>query len=375
MRPVVIAPASFKGSLPAHAVARIMAAALRREWPRAAVRLCPMADGGEGSLRALAGPLHARLRVATVPGADGRPQRAHYAIARDGRAVIESAQVIGLTLPGCARVSVADRSSYGLGVLLRRLVADGARRLVVTLGGSGTNDGGAGLLCALGARLLDARGRALPPTPRGLRRLAVLDLDGLDANLRACEITALVDVDAPLTGARGATYTFGPQKGVKRGERAAFDAALARLARLAHAERFARGAGAGAAGGLGFALALLGARLVPGAEFIARATGLDEALAGAAFVLTGEGCSDAQTLRGKAPWVVAAHARGARVPAVLVSGAVDPRVFAALRRRFYDCVATRPPRVGEADTLRHARALLSAAVRRFARAAPDTLIP
>jgi glycerate kinase len=224
--------------------------------------------------------------------------------------------------------------------LIRLLLDTGVRNFLVGLGGSSTNDGGAGLLAALGLKLLDASGQAVEPTPAGLATLSRVDASGLDSRLVGARITILSDVDNPLCGPRGATAIFGPQKGVARESVAAIDARLARFAGLAEAA-VGRGAqerpGAGAAGGLGFALLLLGGELRSGAEVVAGLQGLDAALDNANWLITGEGRSDRQTLLGKTPLIAARHAAARGVPATLISGGIDRSALPELSRHFAGC--------------------------------------
>jgi glycerate kinase len=337
---IVIAPDSFKGSISADAAATAVATGLRRVWPDADLRLRPMADGGEGTLDAVLSHGGTR-RTARVAGASGAPLDAGFGLIDNGAtAVIEIAQVVGLTDVAAAAVPVERRSTRGLGELMRLLLDAGVRNYLVGLGGSSTNDGGAGLLAALGLKLADAKGRDVDPTPAGLTVLAEVDASVLDSRLAQAHITIMSDVDNPLCGERGATAIFGAQKGVRAESAAELDARLARFAALTERAvgRSAKDrAGAGAAGGLGFALQLLGGQLRSGAEVIADLLGLDAALEGADWLITGEGRSDRQTLLGKAPFIAARHAAAKGVPATLVSGAVDRDALPELGRVFAGC--------------------------------------
>ena len=265
---IVIAPDSFKGSLDAPAVCAAIAQGLARVWPDAELRACPMADGGEGTLDAVLSRGGTRM-TRTVAGASGAPCSAACGVvaSADGpTAVIEIAQVVGITDPEGMRVPVAERSTTGVGELVRRLLDDGIRRFMIGLGGSSTNDGGAGMLAALGLRLADARGRVVAPTPAGLATLAAIDAADLDPRLADSAITIMSDVNNPLNGERGATAIFGPQKGVRAEDVASLDATIARFAALAEravGRGAAANAGAGAAGGLGFALQLVGGSFTP----------------------------------------------------------------------------------------------------------------
>jgi glycerate kinase len=336
---VVVAPNSFKGSVSATDAAAAIAAGVRRVWPDAELRLCPMADGGEGTLDAVISAGGER-RTARVSGAAGAPVDAAYGLIANDTAIIESAQVVGLTDSGATAHPVERRSTRGLGELLRVLLDSEVRRFVVGLGGSSTNDGGAGLLSALGLALFDASGRSVEPTPAGLKSLSRVDASALDARLAAARITILSDVDNPLCGERGATAIFGPQKGVAPRSVALIDARLARFADLAEAavgRRAKDSPGAGAAGGLGFAFLLAGGELRSGAEVVADLLGLDAALDGADWLITGEGHTDRQTLLGKAPLVAARRAAAKRVPATLISGGIDRSALPELSRHFAGC--------------------------------------
>jgi glycerate kinase len=344
---VVIAPDSFKGSLDAPGVCAAIAAGLYRMWPDADVRARPMADGGEGTLDAVlaaVGPAGRRLHERAV-GAAGDPLDAPYGLlAGTGApvAVIEIASIVGITDAAGMRVPVDARSSRGAGMLMRALLDRGVTRFMIGLGGSSTNDGGAGLLEALGLVLQDGEGRPVEPTPRGLASIARVDGSRLDPRIPTTEITIMSDVSNPLCGTLGATAIFGPQKGVPTDEVAPVDATLARFAALAEAavgRQVAERPGAGAAGGLGFALQLVGGRFASGAEVVADLIGLDAALDGADWAIAGEGRSDTQTLLGKAPLVVARRAARAGVPVTLLSGAIEPSAIPAIAPTFAGCFA------------------------------------
>lgn len=341
---IVLAPDSFKGSLDAPAVCDALARGLARGVPDAQVLARPMADGGEGTLDAVLGVAGERRR-APVSGAAGDALDADYGLLDlpEGRtAVVEVAQVVGITDPAGMRADVSQRSTRGLGELVKHLLDAGVRHFMVGLGGSSTNDGGSGLITSLGAELYDAAGATVAPTPAGLARIARVDVSRLDPRLASCDFAIMSDVNNPLSGAMGATAIFGPQKGVRAHEIHAFDTSLARFAALAEAafgRRVADKPGAGAAGGLGFAFQLLGGSVRSGAEVVANLIGLDAALDGAAWAITGEGRSDRQTLLSKAPFIVARHARARGVPVTLVSGAVDTDALPELERHFDGCFA------------------------------------
>lgn len=357
---VVIAPDSFKGSLEADQVAEAIARGVRRARPEAEVRLCPMADGGEGTLDAMLSRGGER-RELIVRGAAGRVRNARAGILPDGSAIVETAEIAGITDPVGMAVPVDTRDTRGMGEAIRMLLDAGVRRFYVALGGSSTNDGGAGLLAGLGLQFFDAAGNALEPTPAALGRVARVDVSQLDARLAEASFTAMSDVDNPLTGEHGATAVFGPQKGVRADQIDTIDAALAHFADVLEAAlgRHTRDLpGAGAAGGLGFALHMLGAAFEPGAEVVARQIGLDAALAGADWLITGEGRSDVQTLHGKAPFVACRHAAAAGVPATLLSGAVDPAALPRLSEYFSGCFSPAPGPITLEVAIRDAARLL-----------------
>jgi glycerate kinase len=358
---VVIAPDSFKGSLSAEQVAQAIAAGVQRARPDAVVRLCPMADGGEGTLDAMLARGGER-RALRVQGAAGPVREAAAGLLGDGSAVVETAEIVGITDEVGMSVPVEARSTRGMGEAIRTLLDAGVRKFFVALGGSSTNDGGAGLLAGLGLKLFDAAGRELEPTPAQLAQLARVDVSQLDARLAETTFVGMSDVDNPLTGEHGATAVFGPQKGVKAEQVAAIDAALAHFADLLEPalKRTGRNLpGAGAAGGLGFALHMLGAHFEPGAEVVAAQVGLDAALEGANWLVTGEGRSDVQTLHGKAPFIACRHARAAGVAASLLSGAVDPAALPRLSEHFSGCFSPAPGPITLETAIRDAARLLA----------------
>jgi len=354
---VLVAPDKFKGTLTAVEVAGHLAAGLR-DAGHEAVEL-PVADGGEGTLAAALAAGFRRVPV-TVCGPTGTPVAAAIGL-RDGTALVELAAASGLAP---ADPDPLRATSRGTGELVAAALDAGARRIILGLGGSACTDGGAGLLAALGARVLDAAGAPLPDGGGALRDAAEVDLRALDPRLAEVEIVLACDVDNPLLGPSGAAAVYGPQKGAGPAEVALLDAGLARFSRLVVRAReaaqgaspaqwvFARGAqewsaateeaaaavpGAGAAGGVGFAaLTVLGARRRPGIEVVLELAGFAGHLGGSDLVVTGEGALDAQTLHGKAPAGVAAAARAGGVPAVAVCGRcdLDPSTLAAagLRR-------------------------------------------
>src|SRR4051794_14711133 len=302
---VVIAPDSFKGSLAADRVADALAAGLRRVRPDVDTVLRPIADGGEGTVAAALRAGY-RPRTVRVSGPDGRPVEATLAL--DGTtAVVELATAAGLGQ--LDRPAPMTATTRGVGELLRAALDGEVRRIVLGIGGSATNDGGAGMLQALGVRLLDAEGAELPPGGAALARLDRVDAAGLDPRLAAVDFVVASDVTNPLVGPQGAAAVFGPQKGATPEQVAELDAALARYAAVLGRDVGidpSSTPGAGGAGGTAAgALAVLGARVVSGAGLVCDLVGLAEALDGAVLAVTGEGALDEQTLSGKAPSEVA----------------------------------------------------------------------
>jgi glycerate kinase len=319
---VVVAPDKFKGSLTAAQVAAHVAAGLARAAPGVEIAQVPVADGGDGTLDAALSAGYRRVPV-RAEGPTGEPVDTAYA-ERDRVAVVELADVSGLSrLPG-KRLAPLTASSYGTGQVIRAALDAGCRRILLGIGGSACTDGGAGMVQALGGRLRDARGGEVGRGGAALAAMQSLDLTGLHPALPLTEVVVASDVDNPLLGPRGAAAVYGPQKGASPAEVMLLDAALARWAEAVHRATGVDAAGtpgAGAAGGVGFAaLAVLGARLQPGIDLILDLVGFLSTLPGARLVITGEGSLDAQTLHGKAPAGVAAAARAADVPVVAVAG-------------------------------------------------------
>ena len=331
---VVIAPDSFKESMSAAMAAEAMRRGLLTAVPPAHVIVCPMADGGEGSLQTVLNAPASRFAPVQmcVQGALGQPKTTRYAW--DGvqrNAFIESAEAIGLqTVPPSER-NIWRQSSFGVGELVRDALDRGARKITVGLGGSSTNDGGVGALAALGMRLMDEDGNAVEATPQGLKSLARVDLGQLDPRIFECELEVAVDVDNPLFGPRGATGVFAPQKGATPDDIPQLEVVLERLVGAVHSASGADGIsnthirpGAGAAGGLGWAfMDVLGATPKSGVDLISQIVGLPDALSDADLVLTGEGSFDAQTLGGKTVMGVVQQAAQRGIPTVVFAGRVN----------------------------------------------------
>jgi len=324
---IVVAPDSYKGSVSALGVGQAMQRGIRQVFPDADVRLVPIADGGEGTVEALIGTTGGQLHRTQVGGPLGDRITAQWGVLGDGAtAVIEMAAASGLPLLPPERRDPRLTSSCGTGELVRAALDAGLRRIIIGIGGSATNDGGMGMMRALGVRFTDDDGRPLAEGGAALAQLSHIDLAGLDARLRETEIVVACDVDNPLCGPRGASAVFGPQKGASPQVVAELDAALAHFATCASAATgrdVAEQAGAGAAGGLGAALLFFtAAKLRPGVDIVLDAVDFATLVEGASFVITGEGRTDFQTAFGKAPVGVAKLAKRFKVPVFCLSGSV-----------------------------------------------------
>ncbi|WP_332602952.1 glycerate kinase [Arthrobacter sp. S2(2024)] len=340
---VVIAPDKFKGSLSAPEVASRLSAGLRAGFAAGSAAaslpaegfettLIPVADGGEGTLDAAVGSGFTR-RSTTVTGPTGQPITAEFAV-RGEEAVIEMAAASGLAvLPGFGDGSAPSTetakssTSLGTGELIRAALDLGCRHIILGVGGSANTDGGAGVLQGLGAVLLDAEGNELPGGGAALARLDRIDFSNLDVRLEVTEFVLASDVDNPLLGRTGAAAIFGPQKGATPDDVASLDAALAHFVQVlaneigSEAQDAAQAPGAGAAGGVGYiAIAALGAARRPGIDVVLEFTELEQRLAGADLVITGEGSLDEQSLLGKTPMGVARAAARSGIPVIAVCG-------------------------------------------------------
>lgn len=322
---IVIAPDSFKDSLSAQGVADAIALGLAEVWPEAQLIKCPMADGGEGTVESVLAACNGEWRRTRVRGPLGVAVEARWGwLAESRTAIIEMAEASGMQLVPPGQRDACSSSTYGTGELIRAALDEGAGRVILAIGGSATNDAGAGAMRALGVTLLDDQDQPLPPGGLALANLARIDLSDLDPRLARVSFEIAADVDNPLCGHHGASVVFGPQKGASASQVQALDQALGHFA-----EHCARALnkdvrdepGSGAAGGLGFAAkAFLGAQFRTGVDVVAQLTGLAEAIIGADLVITGEGRFDAQTLRGKTPFGVARIARQHGVPVVVIAG-------------------------------------------------------
>ena len=326
---IILAPDSFKGSLSSMEVAEAMEIGIKRVWPEAECVRIPMADGGEGTVQSLLDAVGGELLSCTVTGPAGQPVAASYGLLADGAtAVIEMAAASGLALVDDSSRNPLLTTSYGTGELLRHALERGARKIILGLGGSATNDGGVGMAQALGAVFRDGDGCVISENGAGgmLHKIEAIDLDSLHPGLQQAQILAACDVDNPLTGPEGAAQVFAPQKGADAAMVQTLDNNLKHLVGALKRELGAdvdKVPGAGAAGGMGAGLLVFaGATLQRGIEIISKATRIETHLRTADLVLTGEGRVDFQTAFGKTPAGIARLADPYKVPVVAIGGSL-----------------------------------------------------
>ncbi|NCH73928.1 glycerate kinase [Cronobacter sakazakii] len=329
LKKIVIAPDSFKESLSAMDVAKAIEAGFREIYPQANYVCVPMADGGEGTVEAMVAATGGQIITTPVTAPLGNNVDGFFGLLGDGEtAVVEMAAASGLHLVPTAQRDPRITTSYGTGELILAALERGVKAIIIGIGGSATNDGGAGMMQALGARFLDGEGRELAPGGAALARLERLDLSALDPRLAQVSVTAACDVDNPLCGEKGASAVFGPQKGATPAMVTELDAALRRFGEQLEAatgKAIISAPGAGAAGGMGAALlGMLNAELRPGIEIVIESLGLAQAVRDADLVITGEGRLDSQSIHGKTPVGVARVAKQFQRPVVAIAGSLTP---------------------------------------------------
>lgn len=324
MKKCVVVPDSFKGSLDSQEICQIAKESIHRFFPDCEVVALPVADGGEGTVECFLQAMEGRRVTIEVQGPFGEPVQASYAQLGE-TAVVEMAQAAGLPMVE-GRANPAKASTYGVGQLIRHAVEQGAKQVILGLGGSATNDGGCGCAAALGVRFLDDNKREFVPVGGTLERIREIDVSGARALLGSCGITAMCDIENPMHGPSGAAYIFGPQKGADEAmvceldrQLRCLDQAINRCLGLQVAQE--KGAGAAGAFGAG-ALAFLNARLKPGIQAVLDIVGFEKHLQGADAVFTGEGKIDGQSLRGKVVIGVSQRAMKMGVPVYAVVGDV-----------------------------------------------------
>jgi len=347
---ILIAPNAFKNSLNAAAAAEAIRQGLQQSQLKCTCECFPVGDGGDGTAALLIQKCGGKMAPAEAHDPLGRKIRAGFGLINGGKtAVIELADASGLRRLRREEYDPLCATTFGTGELIQSALDHGAGEIILGIGGSATVDGGTGMLRALGARFLDARGKNLPERPADLARLESIDLSGLDQRVRHCALTVLCDVENPLLGPAGAAKVFGPQKGATGPVVEKLEAALTKLCGAVFRQTgkdvatIERG---GAAGGVAAGLhGLLNANLVNGIEYFLAATGFDDALARADFVITGEGRLDEQTLRGKGPFGVALRANGKNIPVIGLGGRVDPGAEVELRKYFAWLLAIGDPSI------------------------------
>lgn len=333
---IVIAPDSFKECLTAAQVAQAIETGLKQVLPDAMYVKVPVADGGEGTLQSLVDATGGKLIAAMVTGPMGEPVPACFGLLGDGEtAVIEMARASGIELVPADQRNPLISTTAGTGELILSALDHGIKRIIVGIGGSATNDGGAGMMQTLGVRLLDRDGNDLPYGGAALAQLASIDARRMDKRLKSVEFIAACDVDNPLTGANGASAVFGPQKGASPEMVQQLDQALQHYARIIERDLAVvveHQPGAGAAGGMGAALlAFLRAELQPGIDIVMEAVDLASHMPGADVVITGEGRIDSQTAQGKTPVGVARIAKQFGLPVIALAGSVGSGVEAVYK--------------------------------------------
>lgn len=374
---IAIAPDSFKECLTADEVAGAIEEGVRRALPDCVTVCVPMADGGEGTVDALIAATNGRIVELTGTGPMGTPVATRYGLLGDGEsAVIEMAAVSGLPLVRTEERDPRIATTCGTGELLCDALNRGASRIIIGLGGSATNDGGAGAAQALGVSLRDAAGRELPWGGAALARLATIDLSRRHPRLNQCVLEAACDVDNPLCGPTGASRVYGPQKGAGPKVVEELDAALRHFGDVIEEQLgvpVLDVPGAGAAGGLGAGLvAFAGGVLRPGVDIVADACKLTSRIAGAELVITGEGRIDAQTPHGKTPAGVAKAARQLGIPVVAIAGSLGPGYDAVHDCGIREVISIQSGTMSLAEAMARAPELLAAAAERVARAWADT---
>lgn len=357
---VLVAPQEFKGSLTAKDAARAISVGVQAVLPDAECDLLPMADGGPGTLEALVEATGGAYAEAEVRDPLMRPRRAYWGRlgASEGTAVVEMAQASGLVLLRADERDPRIATTFGTGELLRAALDAGCRSVIVAVGGSATNDGGAGMAQALGVRFTDDRGDELRPGAKPLAWLARIDVSGLDGRLAETDVVIAADVTNPLCGQQGASYVYGPQKGADESTVAELDAALAHYAAVVRGQLgidAATASGAGAAGGLAYGLIVFcGARVRPGFEVVAEAVGLTERVAASRLVITGEGRLDHQSSFGKTTIGISRVAREQGRPVIAIAGSIAE----GAAEEGFDGVFAMGDGASVAESMRDARALL-----------------
>ncbi|WP_230501044.1 glycerate kinase [Sutcliffiella rhizosphaerae] len=358
---IIIAPDSFKGSLTSMEAGTIIKNAFQKVFPQAAIEVVPMADGGEGTLDTLLFSTKGKRLQKEVKGPLGEPVPVEYGILGDEETVlIEMAKISGLPMVEESKRNPLNTTTYGIGEVILDAINQGYRKFLIGLGGSATNDGGLGMLQALGATFQDEAGKKVPPFGSAVGEVASVDFSTIHPQVKECQFDIASDVENPLCGEIGASAVFGPQKGADEKMVEMLDASLSKYGALIEqhlGKTFQNMKGAGAAGGLGFAFLSIGGTILSGSKLIAEAANLHQDIPHADLIITGEGQSDFQTLYGKIPGYIGQLASENNIPAMLISGSLGDG-YEKLYEYFTSCdsIATGPMSIE--DCILHAENLL-----------------
>ncbi|MGD8191253.1 glycerate kinase [Brevibacillus ginsengisoli] len=367
---ILVAPDSYKGSLTSIEVGRLVKEAFRLEFPEATIVVIPMADGGEGTLDALIDATNGKRVDLKVTGPLRELVHTHYGILGDGQtAVIEVASIAGLPMVPHSERNPLVTTTRGVGEAILHAMDLGYRQFVIGLGGSATNDAGLGMLQVLGADFRDDQGHEVESVGGSLAKVKTVDLSRLDERLHTCAFRVATDVKNPLCGKLGASHVFAPQKGASPDQVEQMDSAMSHFAHLieSHAGKSLQNQpGAGAAGGLGFAFILLGGKLIPGAQLVAEAAGLEAHVQQCDWVITGEGQSDYQTVFGKVPYYIGQLAKQANKRAILLSGSLGEGA-SQLHELFVSLHSIAPGPISLEDSMKHGATYITQAARNIAR--------
>lgn len=324
---ILVAPDSFKGSGSAKDIGNTIKQAIQLEISDATVDVTPMADGGEGTIDALLYSSNGMKVNLEVTGPTGDKADVYYGVLEDSETVIiEVASIVGFTFVTGEKCNPLNLTTYGIGECILHALDSGYTKFIFCLGGSATNDGGLGMLQALGVNFQNQDGDSVSIYPESIEEIETADYSNLDSRIWKADMRVASDVQNPLCGINGATYIFGPQKGLEASQLEPLDRKIKLFAEHieGHLEKeFQYIPGSGAAGGLGFALLTIGAEMESGAELIARSLNLEENISQYDWVITGEGRTDYQTLQGKLPYVVAKMAKKQKIPTILISGSIE----------------------------------------------------
>jgi glycerate kinase len=367
---IVIAPDSYKGSLTAVEVGTIIQKAFLSEFPHANIEVVPMADGGEGTLDAFMYAIGGERFSVEVTGPLGSKIATEYGVLEDGKTVvIEMAKIAGLPMVPPEKRDPYKTTSYGIGEIIIHAMEKGYRQFIIGLGGSATNDGGLGMLQALGVTFIDGNGETVKPFGEFVKKVAKVDFSSLHPLVKECQFQIASDVDNPLCGERGASHVFGPQKGATPHQVFELDKALDHYANVIEKEigkSYKNVKGAGAAGGLGYAFLLLGGKMMSGSRIVAEVTQLEEKIKQADWVITGEGQSDFQTLYGKVPSYVAAISRQYGAKPILISGSLGTG-YEQLYEQFVSCYSIASGPMSLEQCIKQAKELLFTQAKNVAR--------